>query len=82
MDEYQKTAVAAIHLDGKASKWFRSFQMGGLPVMWEELVREVSSRFSPLPHDNVVWAFKSLRQTGTAEDCQEKFKELRGVMML
>lgn len=78
----QKVIIASIHLDGVASLWYRSEQAGKPLMSWNEFLSEISVRFSPLPHENVLWEFKELRQTGFVQQYKEIFEKLKGVMQL
>ncbi|XP_071902780.1 uncharacterized protein [Coffea arabica] len=78
----QKMLIAEMHLEGRANVWFQSFKRDKRTFGWEEFKEGVSHRFGDLGDEDGVEEFNKLQQSSTVMACQEKFEELRAIVLL
>ncbi|XP_026417003.1 uncharacterized protein LOC113312466 [Papaver somniferum] len=73
--------MAAIHLDGKAGKWFENFRLNKYHISWPELSENICSRFENPAHDNIVGIFNKLSQLTTVEAYFEEFEYYKALLL-
>ncbi|XP_071905722.1 uncharacterized protein [Coffea arabica] len=76
---YVKVKIAAMNLEGKALQWHQIFMKSRLTreaPLWEEYVKELSSRFGDSLYDDPMGELKSLKQTGSVQEYHDLFEEL------
>nr|XP_027097511.1 uncharacterized protein LOC113717062 [Coffea arabica] len=80
-DEH-KVDVIEMYLEGKADRWFQGVKMERPKLNWEEFGELLCCRFNDRTCKDVVEEFNKLQQIGNVEDYQEKFEELKALMMM
>lgn len=82
--ESKKVAVAGMHLQGIARRWFQTYTIGGNKMEWTTFCKQFISRFGTREQETLYDNFKHLKQTTTIElyfDQFEKYQEqLKGRM--
>ena len=78
----QKVEVIEMYLEGKADKWFQGVKIEKSKLNWEEFGELFCKRFNDQNCRDVVEEFNKLQQEGNVEDYQEKFEELKSLMMI
>ena len=81
ISDSQKMLIAEMHLEGRANIWFQSFKRDKRTLAWEEF-KGVNCRFGTLGDEDGVEEFNKLQQTSSVMAYQEKFAELRAIMLL
>ncbi|XP_026415875.1 uncharacterized protein LOC113311250 [Papaver somniferum] len=81
MNDEQNVHMATLYLDGKADVWFQDYQIGKGILYWEDFIIDVCTRFQELGHDSVIGEFNKLDQTNTVLEYQERFEELKDLML-
>ncbi|XP_026452105.1 uncharacterized protein LOC113352508 [Papaver somniferum] len=79
--EFNKVGIAAIHLDGKAGKWFENFRLNKHHISWPDLAESICSRFENPAHDNIVGIFNKLAQLTTVEAYFEEFEYYKALLL-
>ncbi|XP_020097231.1 uncharacterized protein LOC109716293 [Ananas comosus] len=79
--ENQKIELVALHLEAKADTWFQGYLAEKEVISWAELAEEVCRRFDVRGLVDVVEEFNKLVQTGTVEEYQEQFEDLRARLL-
>nr|XP_027071904.1 uncharacterized protein LOC113696724 [Coffea arabica] len=78
----QKMLIVGMHLEGRANVWFQSFKQDKRTFGWEEFKEGMSRRFGDLGDEDGVEEFNKLQQSSTVMAYQEKFEELRAIVLL
>ncbi|KAL2235734.1 UNVERIFIED_CONTAM: hypothetical protein Sindi_1305600 [Sesamum indicum] len=80
--EGQKTALASIHMQGRAELWYQGLvEKRGEPT-WQEFIVNVLERSEDLAYEKVVTEFNKLHQDATVNAYLEKFEELEAQMLI
>ncbi|XP_027076964.1 uncharacterized protein [Coffea arabica] len=79
--ECQKVDVAEMFLEGKADNWFQGVKLVKPRLSWGEFSELLCERFSGRNSRDIVEEFNKLHQKGTIEDYEEKFEELKTLML-
>ncbi|XP_027088762.1 uncharacterized protein [Coffea arabica] len=80
-DEH-KVDVIEMYLEGKADRWFQGVKMEKIKLSWEEFGELLCRRFNDRSCKDIVEEFNKLQQLGNMEDYQEKFEELKALMLI
>ena len=84
VDDSKRVAVAGMHLQGTARKWFQVYIVGKNSLEWLEFCKQFTARFGSWEQELLYNKFKQLHQATTVDlyfDEFEKCKEqLRGRM--
>ncbi|XP_027166158.1 uncharacterized protein LOC113766138 [Coffea eugenioides] len=80
--EDQHMDLVELHLEGMADLWYQNFKKDRGVVQWKDFGLEVCRRFSHVGEADAVEEFSKLSQTSTVLAYQEKFEELRSIVML
>ncbi|XP_071917152.1 uncharacterized protein [Coffea arabica] len=80
-DEH-KVDVIEMYLEGKADKWFQGVKIEKPRLNWEEFGELLCRRFNDRTCRDIVEEFNKLQQIGNVEEYQEKFEELKALMMI
>ncbi|XP_027120880.2 uncharacterized protein [Coffea arabica] len=78
----QKVEIIEMYLDEKADKWFQGVKLGKPKLSWVEFGDLLCKRFADSICKDVVEEFNKLRQEGSIEEYQEKFEELKPLMLI
>ncbi|XP_026399321.1 uncharacterized protein LOC113295181 [Papaver somniferum] len=81
LPDHTKTRMAAIHLDGKASKWYDNFCLNQTHISWKCFCDNVCARFENPANDNIVGLFNKLTQLTTVEAYFEEFEYLKALLL-
>ncbi|XP_026399008.1 uncharacterized protein LOC113294848 [Papaver somniferum] len=76
-----KTRMEAIHLDGKAFKWYDNFCLNQPHISWKFFCDNVCDRFENPANDNTVGFFNKLTQLTTVEAYFEEFEYLKALLL-
>ncbi|XP_026452109.1 uncharacterized protein LOC113352512 [Papaver somniferum] len=79
--EQRKVDIAAIHLDGKANKWFLNFQVGRHRILWYDFAHSIFSRFENPVDENFVGSFNKMMQLNSVEEYFDQFEALKALML-
>ncbi|KAL2237277.1 UNVERIFIED_CONTAM: Retrovirus-related Pol polyprotein from transposon 17.6 [Sesamum indicum] len=80
--EGHKTALASIHMQGRAELWYQGYvEKRGVPT-WQELIVNVLERFENVDYERVVTDFNRLHQETTVNAYLERFEELEAQMLI
>lgn len=79
--ENQRMEVVEMYLEGRADIWYQGLKMEKENVTWEEFVDYVSRRFGDHGGKDIIEEFNKLYQQGSMREYQEKFEELRSLML-
>nr|XP_027081138.1 uncharacterized protein LOC113703854 [Coffea arabica] len=71
-----------MYLEGRADKWFQGVKIEKPMLSWEEFVDLLCRRFNDRTCRDIVEEFNKLQQIGNVEEYQEKFEELKALMMM
>nr|XP_027123207.1 uncharacterized protein LOC113739959 [Coffea arabica] len=77
-----KIEIIEMYLDGKADKWFQGVKIEKPRLGWEEFEDMLCRRFNDRSCKDIVEEFNKLQQVGSIEDYQERFEELKPLMMI
>ncbi|XP_027088658.1 uncharacterized protein [Coffea arabica] len=80
--EEQKVEVIEMYLEGRADKWFQGVKLEKPGITWrmfEELLYKI---FDNRNGKDVVEEFNKLQQARNVEEYQERFEELKTLMMI
>ncbi|XP_027171840.1 uncharacterized protein LOC113771462 [Coffea eugenioides] len=80
--EEQQMDLVELHLEGKADLWYQNFKKDRGIVQWKDFGSEICRRFSTVGEADAVEEFSKLNQTSTVLAYQEKFEELRSIVMI
>nr|XP_027093474.1 uncharacterized protein LOC113713862 [Coffea arabica] len=78
----QKVEMVEMFLEGKADNWFQGVKLERPHLSWTEFSDLMCERFSGKGSRDVVEEFNKLQQKGTIEEYEEKFEELKTLMLL
>ncbi|KAF5184198.1 hypothetical protein FRX31_026215, partial [Thalictrum thalictroides] len=67
---------------GRAETWFQSAYQSVDRIDWLEFSDAIRSRFSTEAQENIVGDFNKLKQVTTVIDYQDKFEELKALLLL
>lgn len=81
MTDYQKLDMVSIHLEGRADIWFHEYQENHKTFSGEQFMVNACNRFQEGRHENFIGEFNKLKQTGTVEEYQESFEELKAFIV-
>ncbi|KAL4318355.1 hypothetical protein GQ457_18G008640 [Hibiscus cannabinus] len=77
----QKLSVASMYLTGKAEVWYDGYIMQKHHLSWHEFAADLCHRFCDKNQFDIIEEFNKLFQQTTVEDYQEKFEELKPLML-
>nr|XP_027067626.1 uncharacterized protein LOC113693266 [Coffea arabica] len=77
----QKVDLVEMFLDGKADNWFQGVKLAKPGLNWEEFSELLCERFSGKGSLDIVEEFNKLQQIGTVQEYEEKFEELKTLML-
>ncbi|XP_071918893.1 uncharacterized protein [Coffea arabica] len=80
--EDQKVEVIEIYLEEKADNWFQGIKLEQPGMTWSVFEELLYRRFDSRNGRDVVEEFNKLRQSGKIEEYQERFEELKTLMMV
>ncbi|XP_027127715.2 uncharacterized protein [Coffea arabica] len=80
--EEHKIDVIKMYLEGKADRWFQGVRIERPRLSWEEFGELLCLRFNDRTGRDIVEEFNKLQQVGSVEEYQEKFEELKALMMI
>ncbi|XP_027122021.1 uncharacterized protein [Coffea arabica] len=78
----QKVEVAEMFLEGRADNWFQGVKLVRQGLSWGEFCEILCERFSGSNSRDVMDEFNKLQQRGTVEKYEEKFEELKTLMLM
>lgn len=81
MDDNRKVKLSGLHFEGRASVWFRFYQVGRTNSNWKAFQADVVARFEIVETMDVQDQFNKIKQTGTIADYEDKFEELRALVL-
>ncbi|XP_074343112.1 uncharacterized protein LOC141680927 [Apium graveolens] len=81
VDDIRKMKLAGLHFEGKASIWFRYYQASKGVVNWKLFIADVIARFENPDGMDVQELFNKLKQTSTVADYEDRFEELRAMVL-
>ncbi|XP_027093589.2 uncharacterized protein [Coffea arabica] len=81
ISEENQVDMTELHLEGQADLWCQNFKRSKEGVAWSEFKEEICSRFKELGEDDVIEKFNKLQQTSSVLAYQEKFEELRALVL-
>ncbi|XP_026383753.1 uncharacterized protein LOC113279266 [Papaver somniferum] len=73
--------MTAIHLDGKANKWYDNFCLNKIDIPWPYFCDNVCSRFENPAHDNIVGLFNKLARQNTVDVYFEEFEYYKALLL-
>ncbi|XP_026459874.1 uncharacterized protein LOC113360593 [Papaver somniferum] len=79
--DVNRTRMAAIHLDGKATKWYANLCITQPHISWTCFCENIYARFENPAHDNIVGLFNKLVQLTTVEAYFEEFEYLKALLL-
>ena len=74
--------LVEFHLEGKADLWYQNFKKDRGVVHWKDIGLELCRRFNTVGEAHAVEKFSKLSQSSTVLAYQEKFGELRSIVMI
>nr|XP_027099356.1 uncharacterized protein LOC113718666 [Coffea arabica] len=80
-DEH-KLLLVEMFLEGRADNWFQGIKLEKPRLTWEEFGELLCQRFKGTCCRDIVEEFNKLQQVGTVEVYQEKFEELKTLMLI
>lgn len=80
--EEDKLLLVEMFLDGKVDNWFQGIKLERPNLNWPEFEKLLCQRFSDHFGRDIVEEFNKLQQTSTIEKYQEKFEELKTLMLI
>lgn len=81
VEDQRKIKLAAIHLEGKASVWYRFYQSNKPVHNWKCFLVDVINRFENPDQKDVQDLFNKLKQHTTVSDYEDQFEELRALLV-
>nr|XP_027064416.1 uncharacterized protein LOC113690623 [Coffea arabica] len=78
----QKVDLVEMFLEGKVDNWFQGVKLAKPELSWEEFSELLCERFSGKGSLDIVEEFNKLQQKGTVEEYEEKFEELKTLMLI
>ena len=80
--ENQKVDVVEMFLEGKADRWFQELKIEKSGISWKEFEELLCKRFCNKICRDIVEEFNKIQQVGSVENYQEKFEELKPLMLM
>nr|XP_027122265.1 uncharacterized protein LOC113739231 [Coffea arabica] len=77
----KKVAIVEMYLDGKADRWFQGMRIEKPRLTWEEFGEMLYKRFNDNGYKDIIEEFNKLQQEGSVEEYQERFEELKPLML-
>lgn len=74
--------VIEMYLEGKEKIWYQSRKLAMKRLNWEEFTLETTRRFNEMGFKDEVEEFNKLLQEGSVKEYQDRFEELRSLMLL
>lgn len=81
VSDTSKIELVELYLDGKVDIWFQSLKMVKGRVTWSEFSEALVKRFGNKEDRDEVEEFNMLVQTDSVLEYQEKFEELRSLLL-
>ncbi|EEF51978.1 conserved hypothetical protein [Ricinus communis] len=79
--EDHKIDLTSLYLGEKADIWFQGWQAQHPKSSWIDFLEELCKRFGELTVEDVVEEFNKIKQKETLIEYQEKFEELKSLML-
>ena len=80
--DHQKVEIIEMYLDGMADKWFQGVKLEKPGLSWSEFGDLLCKRFSDSICQDVIEEFNKLLQERSVGEYQEKFEELKPLMLI
>ncbi|XP_027175053.1 uncharacterized protein LOC113774658 [Coffea eugenioides] len=80
--ENQRVDMVEMFLEGRADNWFQGVRLEKPRLNWSEFCELLCERFTGKWSRDVVEEFNKLQQKGTVEEYEEKFEELKTLMLI
>ncbi|XP_027150132.1 uncharacterized protein LOC113750340 [Coffea eugenioides] len=77
----QKIAIVEMYLEGKTDRWFQGVRIEKPRLSWEEFGEILCKRFNENGYKDIIEEFNKLQQEGSVEEYQERFEELKPLML-
>ncbi|XP_071913949.1 uncharacterized protein [Coffea arabica] len=77
----RKVDLVEMFLEGKVDNWFQGVKLAKFGLNWEEFSKMLCERFSGKGSLDIIEEFNKLQQVGTVEENEEKFEELKTLML-
>lgn len=81
MEDTKRVKLAGLHFEGKANIWFRFYMSSRMNVGWKLFTSDVITRFENLENRDVQDLFNKLRQMGSVAEYEDRFEELRALVV-
>lgn len=73
----KQVAIAGMHLEGTARKWFQTYAVGRTHWQWTEFCNQITNRFGAWEQDLLFDNFKKLKQESTVEAYYTDFEKYK-----
>ncbi|XP_027071670.2 uncharacterized protein [Coffea arabica] len=80
--ENQRVDMVEMFLEGRADNWFQGVRLEKPRLNWSEFCELLYERFAGKWSRDVVEEFNKLQQKGTVKEYEEKFEELKTLMLI
>ncbi|KAL2475307.1 Uncharacterized protein Adt_36043 [Abeliophyllum distichum] len=77
-----KIGIVEMYLKGKANIWFHRFTTSHPNASWNIFAKELCKRFFENTSKEIVETFNKIRQFGPIVEYQERFEELKALVMM
>ena len=81
VEDSRKMKLAGLHFEGRASIWFRFYQASKGLVAWKLFKVDVIAKFENPEGKDVQELFNKLKQTSLVAEYEDKFEELRAMVL-
>lgn len=81
IDDFRKVKLSGLHFEGKANVWYRFYQSGRSNIPWKVFQLDVINRFEDPDTRDVQDLFNKLSQTGSVSEYEDRFEELRALVV-
>lgn len=81
VEEPCKVKLAGLHFEGNAAVWFLFYMTGRVLVDWKQFINDLVARFENPESMDVQELFNKLRQVSSVGDYEDKFEELRALVV-
>lgn len=73
--------IIELYLEGKVDVWFQGLKLMKRDLDWDEFSEKLLQRFSERGIRDEIEEFNKLQQTGTVLEYQERFEELKSLLL-
>lgn len=81
IDNFRKVKLSGLHFEGKDNVWYRFYQSGRANISWKVFQSDVINRFEDPDTRDVQDQFNKLSQGRTISEYEDKFEELRDLVV-